>query len=57
MEFAGGRVSLVAVRAYEGGLLVNKPIREMRSHLPVGMEARIAAIFRDDRPVAPEMGV
>ena len=54
MEFAGGRVSLVAVRAYEGGLLVNKPIREMRSHLPVGMEARIAAIFRDNQPVAPD---
>lgn len=54
MEFAGGRVSLVAVRAYEGGLLVSKPIREMKDHLPPGMEARIAAIFRGDQPVTPD---
>lgn len=54
LEFAAGRVSLVAVRAYEGGLLVGKPIREMRLHLPPGMDARIAAIFRGDQAIAPE---
>lgn len=54
LEFARGRVSLVAVRAYEGGLLVGKPIQEMRDHLPPGMDARIAAIFRGDQSVAPE---
>jgi trk system potassium uptake protein TrkA len=54
MEFAQGRVSLVAVRAYEGGLLVGKHIRQMREHLPDGMEARIAAIFRGDQPVRPD---
>jgi trk system potassium uptake protein TrkA len=46
LNFAKGRVSLVAVRAYEGGLLVGKPIKEMRELLPIGMDARIAAIFR-----------
>lgn len=54
LEFAGGRLSLVGVRAYEGGLLVGKPIREMRSHLPSGMDARIAAIFRGDQAIAPD---
>lgn len=53
LDFAGGRVSLIAVRAYEGGLLVSKPIREMREHLPLGMDARIAAIYRRDQPIIP----
>ena len=54
LNFARGRVSLVAVRAYEGGLLVGKPIMEMRSLLPFGMDARIAAIFRHDQAIFPE---
>ncbi|MDR2637359.1 MAG: Trk system potassium transporter TrkA [Zoogloeaceae bacterium] len=53
LDFAAGRVSLVGVRAHEGGLLVSKPIKEMRAHLPLGMEARIAAIFRHDKPIIP----
>jgi trk system potassium uptake protein TrkA len=53
LSFAGGRVALVAVRAYEGGLLVGKPIKEMRQHLSLEIDARIAAIFRRDRPVLP----
>src|SRR5574343_1611548 len=54
LNFAKGRVCLVAVRAYEGGLLVGKAIKEMREHLPPDMDARIAAIFRRDQPVFPE---
>jgi trk system potassium uptake protein len=54
LEFARGRVCLVAVRAYEGGLLVGHPIEQMRNHLPAGIDARIAAIFRRDQPVIPE---
>ncbi len=54
LNFAKGRVCLVAVRAYEGGLLVGRPIKEMRSLLPPDMDARIAAIFRRDQPVFPE---
>ena len=54
LDFARGRVSLVAVRAYEGGLLVGKPIQQMRELLPPGMDARIAAIFRRDQPVVPD---
>lgn len=51
LEFADGAVTLVCVRAYEGGLLVGKPIRAMREHLPPGVEARIAAIFREHQSV------
>jgi trk system potassium uptake protein len=54
LEFARGRVSLVAVRAYEGGLLVGNPIRKCADHLPPEMDARIAAIFRRDQPVIPD---
>ena len=46
----------VAVRAYEGGFAGGKPIREMRSHLPVGMDARIAAIFRRRPARRPRWG-
>lgn len=54
LNFARGRVCLVAVRAYEGGLLVGKPIKDMRELLPPEIDARIAAIFRDNQPVFPE---
>lgn len=53
LSFARERVALVAVRAYAGGLMVGKPIKEMREHLTAGIEARIAAIFRRDRPITP----
>ena len=53
LNFAHGRVSLVAVRAYEGGLLVGQPIKNMRLHLPLETDARIAAIFRRDQAVFP----
>jgi len=51
LQFAAGAVSLVAVRARPGGLLVDKPIRDMRQHLPAGVDARIVAIFRDYQPL------
>lgn len=54
LEFANGLVTLVGVRAYHGGLLVGKPIRAMRQHLPTGVDARIAAIFRGHQPVDPD---
>lgn len=54
LEFANGRVTLVGVRAKQGGLLVGQPIRAMREHLPPGVDARIAAIFREHQPVDPD---
>ncbi len=53
LEFARGQVSLVAVRAFEGGPLVGHPIRELRRHIPQ-VDARIAAIYRKDAPIIPE---
>lgn len=54
LNFAHGRVALVAVHAYEGGLLVGKPIKTMPQLLPHEIDARIAAIFRDNQPLIPE---
>ncbi|MBK1680264.1 Trk system potassium transporter TrkA [Rhodocyclus tenuis] len=53
LSFARGRVALVGVRAYAGGLLVGKPIKEMRRHLKPGIDARIAAIYRRDQALTP----
>lgn len=53
LDFASGLVQLVAVKAIEGGPLVGHEIRELRNHLP-GIDSRVAAIYRQDRPVPPE---
>jgi len=53
LEFAHGRVSLVAVRAFQGGPLVGHPLRDLKRHIP-SVDARIAAIFRGDTPVLPD---
>jgi len=50
LEFAGGRVSLVAVRAVEGGPLVGRPLRFLRTDMPQ-IDTRVAAIFRQDRSI------
>ena len=53
LEFAGGKVSLVAVRAFEGGPLLGKPLSFLRTHMPQ-VDTRVAAIFRQDRAIIPE---
>ena len=53
LEFADGRVSLVAVRAFEGGPLVGHQLQDIRTHMP-NVDVRVAAIFRGDRPIVPE---
>jgi len=53
LEFADGKVSLVAVRAFEGGPLVGRELKYLRTHMPQ-IETRVAAIFRQDRPIMPE---
>ncbi len=54
LDFADGRVQLVGVRAVRDGALVGHEIRELRQHLPSNVDARVAAIFRNGRPVKPE---
>ncbi|HEX5802838.1 MAG TPA: Trk system potassium transporter TrkA [Azospira sp.] len=54
VDFAAGRVVLVGLRIDRGDLLAGQPIRALREHLPAGIDARIAAVFRDHRPLEPE---
>lgn len=53
LDFAGGKVQLVAVKAFHGGPLVGQEIAFLRQHMP-NVETRVAAIFRRDRPIIPE---
>ena len=53
LDFADGKVSLVAVRAYQGGPMVGRPVKEIRAHIPK-IDVRIVAIFRRDGAVMPD---
>lgn len=53
LDFADGKVQLVAVKAFYGGPLVGQEIRLLRQHMP-SVDTRVAAIFRKDRPIMPE---
>ena len=52
LDFADGKVRLVAVRAHEGGLLVGQQLRALREHVR-DIEARIVAIYRAGRSITP----
>ena len=53
LDFADGKVRLVAVRARSGGPLVGHKLRELPAHLPK-MEVRVVAIYRDGRSVVAD---
>ncbi|MGH8688719.1 MAG: Trk system potassium transporter TrkA [Burkholderiales bacterium] len=53
LDFADGKVSLVAVRCYQGGPMVDLPVKEIRAHIP-NIDTRIVAIFRRDRAILPD---
>ncbi len=53
LDFAGGKVQLVAVKAYYGGPLIGQELRFLRQHMP-SVDTRVAAIFRRDRPITPQ---
>ena len=53
LQFAEKQVSLVAVKAYYGGPLVGHALSTLREHMP-NTDARVAAIFRQGRPVRPQ---
>ena len=52
LDFAEGLVQLVAVKAVHGGLIVGHEVQDLRQHMPK-TDARVAAIFRQDRPIIP----
>lgn len=53
LDFADGRVRLVAVKAYYDGPLVGHSLSTLPEHMP-GIETRVAAIFRKDSTIVPE---
>ena len=52
LDFADGKVQLVAVRTYAGSPLVGHELRDLRQQLP-NVNTRVAAIFRGGKPVPP----
>jgi trk system potassium uptake protein TrkA len=53
LDFADGRVRLVATRARGGGALVGHPLRELSEHIP-NVECRVVAIYRGGRGIIPD---
>jgi trk system potassium uptake protein TrkA len=53
LDFAEGKVRLVAVRAYHGGPLVGHELQDIKRHMP-NLECRIPAIYRRDRGIVPK---
>ena len=52
VNFAQGKVQLVAVRALYGGALVGQAIGDMKKHMN-NVETKIVAIFRQNLPIIP----
>ncbi len=52
VHFANNKVGLVALKAYYGGPLVGNALAALREHMP-NVEARVAAIFRQGKPIRP----
>jgi trk system potassium uptake protein TrkA len=54
LDFADGRAQLVATQAYAGGPLVGHRLHTLREHMPAGADARVAAIYRQDKTIIPD---
>ncbi|MBT2969153.1 MAG: Trk system potassium transport protein TrkA [gamma proteobacterium symbiont of Ctena orbiculata] len=52
LDFADGRVRLVAVKAYHGGPLVGNALSALYVHMP-NVDARVAAIYREGEVIIP----
>jgi len=52
LDFADGKIRLVAVKAVFGGPLVGQELQQLRQHMP-NVDTRVAAIFRRDHPIQP----
>ncbi|MGB5330303.1 MAG: Trk system potassium transporter TrkA [Gammaproteobacteria bacterium] len=52
LDFAQGRVQLVAVKAYDDGLMVGRALKTMNDVVP-GIDMRVAAIFREGESIQP----
>lgn len=52
LDFAGGRVRLVGVKAFYGGPLVGHELRTLKEHMP-RVDNRVAAIYRQGSAIIP----
>ncbi len=52
LDFAEGKIRLVAVKAVFGGPLVGHELQQLRQHMP-NVDTRVAAIFRRDHSIQP----
>ena len=52
LDFANGRVRLVAVKAFYGGPLVGHELHRLYEHMP-NVDARVAAIYRKGAAIQP----
>lgn len=53
LDFANGKVRLVAVEAYHEGPLVGHELKDINEHLPE-VKVRVAAIFRNGKSIKPK---
>jgi trk system potassium uptake protein TrkA len=53
LEFADGKVRLVATRADRGGALVGHPLRDLAKHIP-NVESRVVAVYRGGKSIIPD---
>jgi len=53
LDFAQGRIRLVAVRAYHDGPLVGHKLKTLYDHMP-DVDARVAAIYRKGKAILPQ---
>jgi trk system potassium uptake protein TrkA len=54
LDFADGRAQLVATQAYASSPLVGHRLQTLREHMPADADARIAAIYRQDKTIIPD---
>lgn len=52
LDFAGGKVRLVAVQAFYGGALVGQELKNLRNHIP-DVDTRVAAVYRRGQAILP----
>lgn len=53
LDFAQGRVQLVAVKAFYGGPLIGQALNALEDYIP-DVQTRVAAMFRRGKPILPE---
>lgn len=53
LDFADGKVLMVALQAHHGGPLVGRELRTLSDHLP-DIDARVAAIYRSGGAIIPD---